>query len=74
FPNETTHRNYEIDFILTRKNKICPIEVKSSGYRTHASLDVFSEKYSERILQKYLVYRMDFRMDRDIFCIPIFML
>ncbi|MBQ4437381.1 ATP-binding protein, partial [bacterium] len=30
--------NYEIDFILSRGKKICPIEVKSSGYRTHASL------------------------------------
>ncbi|MCC8061543.1 MAG: AAA family ATPase [Clostridiales bacterium] len=74
FPNEATHRNYEIDFILARRNKICPIEVKSSGYRTHASLDVFSEKYSERILQKYLVYTKDYRKDKDIFCIPIYML
>ena len=46
FMNEKTRHNYEIDFILTRNNKICPIEVKSSGYKTHASLDKFSEKYS----------------------------
>ena len=31
FLNEKTRRNYEIDFILARKNKICPIEVKSLG-------------------------------------------
>lgn len=74
FPNEATHRNYEIDFVLTRRNKICPIEVISSGYRTHASLDAFSEKYFERILQKYLVYTKDYRKDKDIFCIPIYML
>ena len=33
FPTEKGNRNYEIDFLLARKNKICPIEVKSSGYR-----------------------------------------
>ena len=31
--------------VLARKNKIIPIEVKSSGYKTHKSLDVFTEKY-----------------------------
>lgn len=31
--------NYEIDFLLSRDSKICPVEVKSSGYNTHASLD-----------------------------------
>ena len=56
FMNESTRRNYEIDFILTRKNKVCPIEVKSSGYKTHASLDAFSRKFSDRILDKYLMY------------------
>ena len=55
FMNEKTRHNYEIDFILTRNNKICPIEVNSSGYKTHASLDKFSEKYSGRIAEKYLV-------------------
>ena len=50
FMNEKSRHNYEIDFLLARKNKICPIEVKSSGYRTHASLDAFAEKFSDRIL------------------------
>ena len=39
FPTETGKHNYEIDFLLSRGNKICPIEVKSSGYKRHASLD-----------------------------------
>ena len=42
-------RNYEVDFLLSRKDKICPIEVKSSGYNSHKSLDKFQEKYSSRI-------------------------
>lgn len=73
FMNESTRRNYEIDFILARKNKVCPIEVKSSGYKTHASLDAFSRKFSDRILDKYLTYTKDFAKDEDIFCLPTYL-
>ena len=73
FMNESTRRNYEMDFILARKNKVCPIEVKSSGYKTHASLDAFSRKFSDRILDKYLIYTKDFAKDEDIFCLPIYL-
>ncbi len=73
FINEKSRHNYEIDFLIARKNKICPIEVKSSGYRTHASLDAFCEKYSSRILQKYLIYTKDYGKDADIICLPVYM-
>lgn len=71
--NESSKHNYEIDFILARKNKIVPLEVKSSGYRTHKSLDVFTEKFSNRISERYLVYTKDMSKEQDIFCIPIYM-
>ena len=74
FLNRTSRHNYEIDFLITRKNKICPIEIKSSGYKKHASLDRFSEKYPERIKNKYLIYTKDFAMDQDVICLPIYML
>lgn len=73
FLNAASRHNYEIDFLFVKKNKICPIEVKSSGYKTHASLDAFSEKYSDRILEKYLLYTKDMKKDRDIFCLPVYM-
>lgn len=73
FSNETSRHNYEIDFLLARKNKICPLEVKSSGYRTHTSLDVFFEKFSDRILQRYLIYTKDLAKDKDIICLPVYM-
>lgn len=71
--NERTRRNYEIDFLLARRNKICPIEVKSSGYKTHSSRDAFSQKFSDQILHKYLVYTKDLGKDADIICLPIYM-
>ncbi len=43
---------YEIDFLISDKHKISPIEVKSSGYKTHKSLDEFCKKYSEKIFRK----------------------
>lgn len=71
--NEVSKHNYEIDFIISRKNKICPIEIKSSGYKTHKSLDAFTEKFSDRILWRYLIYTKDFVKDTDIYCVPIYM-
>lgn len=71
--NEVSKHNYEIDFLLARKNKVCPIEVKSSGYKTHRSLDVFTEKYSSQILNRYLVYTKDFARENDIYCLPVYM-
>ena len=72
--NEKSKHNYEIDFILARKNKIVPVEVKSSGYKAHKSLDVFTEKFSDRILKRYLIYTRDLSKDQDIICIPVYMI
>lgn len=66
-------RNYEVDFLISRKDKICPIEVKSSGYNAHKSLDMFLQKYSARILNSYLLYTKDMRKDNDIICLPAYM-
>lgn len=64
---------YEIDFLLSKNNKICPIEVKSSGYSTHKSLDEFYKKYSNRILWKYLIYTKDLAKDADTILVPTYM-
>lgn len=66
-------RNYEIDFLLSQKDKICPIEVRSSGYNSHKSLDKFQEKFSARIRHRYFLYTKDIREDKDIFCLPVYM-
>ena len=73
FLDEKSRHNFEIDFLLARNNKVCPIEIKSWVYKSHASLDAFSEKYSSRILNKYLVYTKDLGKDKDVFSIPVYM-
>ncbi len=72
FPDGSNH-NYEVDFLLSRGNKICPIEVKSSGYKTHVSLDEFCKKYSSRISNRYLVYTKDLRKDNETLLVPAYM-
>ena len=73
WPTESGKHNYEIDFLLSRGSKVYPMEVKSSGYKTHASLDAFMKKYPERTAQGYLLYTKDMRKDSQILLTPVFM-
>ena len=73
WPMENSNHNYEIDFLLSRGSKIWPIEVKSSGYKTHASLDAFCQKFSERISNRYLIYTKDLKKDEATTLLPVFM-
>lgn len=73
FYQEERKRNYEIDFIISKRNKICPIEVKSSRYKIHASIDAFYEKFSERILKRYIIHTKDVSKDKDILCLPVYL-
>ena len=72
WPKDQKHY-YEVDFLLSRGAKLCPIEVKSSGYKAHASLDAFSLKYSNRIKEKYLIYTKDLDRDEGILYVPAYM-
>lgn len=73
WPTENSNHNYEVDFLLSRGSKIWPIEVKSSGYKTHASLDAFCKKFSDRISNRYLIYTKDFKKDEATTLLPVFM-
>ena len=69
---DATH-NYEIDFLLSRGAKLHPIEVKSSGYNSHASLDAFCEKFSHIIDRRYLIYTKDLKKDNQTVLLPVYM-
>ena len=73
FEKDAKH-SYEVDFLLSRGNKICPVEVKSSGYKTHSSLDVFRTKYSSRIKNSYLLYTKDLQKgENELMYLPFYM-
>lgn len=66
-------KHYEVDFVIADGHKVSPVEVKSSGYKTHASLDEFCRKYSDRIQSKYIVYTKDLNRIGDVNYIPVYM-
>ena len=72
-PFDGGKKYYEIDFVIADGFKISPIEVKSSGYKTHASLNQFCSKYSDRIENKYLVYTKDLMRLNGVDYIPVYM-
>jgi hypothetical protein len=72
WPKDATH-NYEIDFLLSRGTKLHPIEVKSSGYNTHKSLDEFCKKFSQLIDKRYLIYTKDLQKDKETLLLPVYM-
>ncbi len=72
WPKDETHY-YEIDFLLSRGAKLHPIEVKSSGYKSHKSLDVFCQKYSHIVDRRYLIYTKDFKKDEETLLLPVYM-
>lgn len=72
FPTGKGNTNYEIDFLLSRGDKIVPIEVKSSGYKTHKSLDAFCDKYPSRIGERYVLYTKDYHKEGAIIYLPIY--
>lgn len=67
------NHKYEIDFLLSRGAKLCPIEVKSSGYKAHKSLDIFCQKYSHIIERRYLIYTKDLQKDGETLLLPMYM-
>lgn len=65
--------HYEIDFLISQGSKIIPIEVKSSGYTTHKSLDEFRQKYSSRIKRPLILYPKDLKNDGELLYLPVYM-
>ena len=65
--------NIEIDFLIRKKRKICPIEVKSSSYQRHTSIDKFYRKYSDTLGQAYILYTKDIMEKDGILYLPVYM-
>lgn len=64
---------YEVDFLISRGNKLWPIEVKSSGYKTHKSIDKFAQKYTNRTGTKVIIYTKDLFQKGDTLYLPVYM-
>ena len=63
----------EIDFLFRRGIKVCPIEVKSSGYRVHASLDWLTTHHPSNLGTRYVICTGDYGNDNGITYLPFYM-
>ena len=73
YDKENRKNHIEIDFLITENNKISPIEVKSSSYKAHSSLDKFRKKFSKKIGNSYILYQKDIMVKDNVIHLPLYM-
>ena len=65
---------FEVDFLITSKNKVIPIEVKSSAVKNHKSIDSFEIKYSKQVGERFLLSQKDVGKNGTLKLRPIYMI
>lgn len=50
---------YEVDFLVSEKNKLDVFEIKSSGTGNHESINEFCTRYSKNVKDAYLLSQKD---------------
>ena len=68
-----SEKRYEVDFMIVKGKRIVPIEVKSSGYKSHKSFDYFIKKYQLKVNERYIIYTKDLSHEDNVTFIPIYM-
>jgi len=68
-----SNKAIEIDFLISISGKVCPIEVKSSAYKSHSSLDKFRTKFSGKIGESYILYTKDVMIKEGVIHLPLYM-
>ncbi len=63
----------QIDFLITKEQKVIPIEVKSSDYNKHSSLDKFKTKFGKRVGTKVVLHTKDLKVTQDTLYLPLYM-
>ena len=56
-----------------RGKRLCPIEVKSSGYKSHKSFDYFTEKYDVKVNERFIVYTKNLVRKGNLTYLPLYM-
>ena len=71
---ENSSHHFEIDFLLSKGNKIIPLEIKSSATRNHESIENFVNKYSKKIYKEYLFSQKDAAHVGQLLLKPLYLL
>ena len=74
FPNRSGSKNYAIDFLIARHNKVCPIEVKSGkDYKVHSALDNFMKTPDYNVKNAVVLHSgQKVYQENDITYLPIY--
>lgn len=64
---------YEIDFVIRRKDKLVPIEVKSSSSKNHRSLDYLCQKFPGFFAKPVILSNANLHIEADCDYYPIYM-
>ena len=70
---ERRENHMEIDFLISEKGKVAPIEVKSGSYKTHSSLDKFKRKFTSKLSNSYILHTKDVMIKDGIVHLPVYM-
>ena len=73
YDSSSRRDSMQIDFLITKNRKISPIEVKSSSYRKHSSLDKFRRKFSSKLGNAYILYQKDVLVKDGVIHFPLYM-
>lgn len=69
---KNTSHYFEIDFLVSSKDKVKAIEVKSSGTGKHESILRFQEKYSQNVKSSYVISQKDVSKKEGIRFLPVY--
>ena len=70
-PSYYTFKQYEIDFVIQRKNKIIPIEIKANKNKNHQSLTRYNELHDNEVSIRFSLDNL--KKDGKIINIPLFL-
>lgn len=68
---DTSHY-YEIDFLLSIKDKVRALEIKSSGTGKHESILKFREKFSKNVKDTYIISQKDVAKKGNLKFLPVY--
>lgn len=72
--DQVQEKKYEIDFVLAKNRRIIPVEVKSSDYRRHKSVDYLKQKYPQmKMREKFVIYTKNLEEKDGYTYLPVYM-
>ena len=63
----------EVDFLIRRGSKICPVEVKSGDKKSLKSLELFREAFGKKVGTGYVLHAGEIRREGDMVFLPYYM-